>query len=71
MMTMTTMANGCRLCNGDANGDGFTNGSDVSIVLANYGKRVKRFTRGDVNGDKKVTRGDLEIVMNNYGCICG
>lgn len=61
----------CRLCNAaDVNFDGHVNGSDLSIQMAMYGQRVRRWHDGDLNGDRRVTNGDIEAMLRLYGCSC-
>ncbi len=55
-------------CPGDANGDGSTNGADLSVLLANFGLAVTPNTSGDVNGDGLVNGSDLSVLLANFGC---
>jgi len=53
---------------GDANGDGSVDGSDLNIVLSNYGTTSgATWAMGDFNGDGAVDGSDLNVVLSNYG----
>jgi hypothetical protein len=53
---------------GDANGDGKVNISDLTTVLSNFGKTAgMSWSTGDFTGDGKVDIKDLTIVLANYG----
>lgn len=56
------------LCQGDVNGDGCTNQSDLGIVLGNYGCQACTPAQGDLSGDGKVGQEDLGILLADYGC---
>lgn len=60
------------LLNGDANGDGVVNLTDLAIVLANFGVSGPTITRsdGDLDGDKDVDLSDLAIVLAEFGQSC-
>jgi len=55
-------------CPGDANGDGDTNGADLSVLLAQFGSSVTPNTGGDFNGDGQVNGADLSVLLGNFGC---
>lgn len=48
---------------GDLNGDGSVNGSDLAILLGNWGGSGE----GDINGDGSVNGSDLAILLGNWG----
>ena len=50
--------------NGDVNGDGGVNGSDLSIVLSNWGAD---FPAADFNCDGVINGSDLSTVLSNWG----
>ncbi len=52
---------------GDVNGDGSINGTDLNIVLTNYGKTGQTRSQGDLNSDGTVNSLDLSIVLSKYG----
>ena len=55
---------------GDANRDGSVDGSDLNIVLSNYGTTsVATWGMGDFNNDHHVDGSDLNIVLSNYGSV--
>jgi len=56
------------LCAGDANGDGATNGADLSVLLAQFGTSVTPNTGGDFNGDGNVDGADLSVLLSGFGC---
>ena len=55
--------------NGDINGDGHVNISDLAIMASNWGKTSMTYAQGDLNGDGKVNISDLSILANYYGQI--
>jgi len=55
-------------CNGDANGDGLTNGADLSVLLATFGQAVTPGADADFNGDGLVNGADLSVLLSNFGC---
>lgn len=52
---------------GDANGDGSVDLSDLNLVLANFGQTT---SNGDVTGDGEVNLADLNLVLANFGQSC-
>lgn len=56
-------------CIGDINGDGDTDLTDLSILLAHFGANVPVGTNGDLNSDGSVTLTDLSILLANFGCM--
>ncbi len=54
---------------GDVNGDGCVNDSDLLIVLFNFGNTGSG-VQGDVNGDGVVNDSDLLVVLFNFGQGC-
>jgi len=55
--------------NGDVNGDGHVNLSDLAIMASNWGKTGMTYAQGDLNGDGVVNISDLSILANYYGQI--
>ena len=55
-------------CPGDANGDGLTNGADLSVLLGQFGTSVTPSTGADFNGDGQVNGADLSVLLSNFGC---
>jgi len=64
--TNTTPPPGCA---GDTNGDGDTNGADLSVMLANFGNNVAPGTNGDLNDDGIVNGADLSVMLADFGCV--
>lgn len=64
-LTFTTEMAGCT---GDVNGDGRSNGSDLSIMIGFFGMSVAPGTFGDVNGDGVVNAADLSVLITDFGC---
>jgi hypothetical protein len=56
-------------CEGDVDGDGDVDQSDLGVMLDNYGQSVPPGTNGDVNGDGQVDQSDLGILLSNFGCV--
>ncbi len=54
-------------CEGDVNGDGRVDDSDLLIVLFQFGQSGFGL-QGDVNNDGEVDDADLLIVLFNFGC---
>jgi fibronectin type 3 domain-containing protein len=52
---------------GDANGDGYVNVIDLSIMATNYGDSGMTRAQGDLNGDGSVNVFDLSILAANWG----
>lgn len=59
----------CRIP-GDANGDGQVNGTDLGLVLGNFGCAGPPPCPGDVNGDGLVDLTDLATVLASFGVSC-
>lgn len=55
-------------CQGDFNGDGFVNTSDLFIFLGNYGCTAS--CPVDLNADGIVNASDLFILLSLYGIVC-
>jgi len=55
-------------CPADANGDGLTNGADLSVLLSQFGDPVPPGTGADFNGDGLVNGADLSVLLANFGC---
>ena len=49
---------------GDLNGDGFVNSTDLDLIRGNWGQTT---STGDANGDGIVNSADLDIVRANWG----
>jgi hypothetical protein len=56
-------------CTGDVDLDGMVNGSDLSLVLSNWGP-CTGICRYDLNDDGVVNGADLSKVLSNWG-VCG
>ncbi len=56
------------LCDGDVNGDGFTNSADFNILAANFNQTVPPNTQGDLSGDGVVNASDFNILAGDFGC---
>lgn len=56
------------VCAGDANGDGLTNGADLSVLLSQFGQSVTPGTGADFNSDGQVNGADLSVLLSNFGC---
>ena len=57
-------------CPTDLNGDGWTNGGDARILMANWGPCHASFA-GDFNGDRFVDGADLGYLIANWGSCKG
>ena len=56
-------------CAGDINADGAVDGTDLAVVLSNWGDNPPKGL-GDANGDGTVNGTDLAIVLGSWG-PCG
>ena len=54
-------------CDGDLNGDGVVNGSDLSQVLGFWGPCASDDCPADLNGDGEVNGADLSILLGSWG----
>lgn len=52
---------------GDLNGDGSVNSTDLDLVRANWGQSVSPHVGGDADGDGLVGSADLDLVRANWG----
>ena len=52
---------------GDANGDGYVDGSDLSTIITNWGKTGQLRADGDLNGDGTVEGNDYSEVLSYWG----
>jgi autotransporter-associated beta strand protein len=52
---------------GDLNLDGEVNGTDFSILAANFGKNVMGWDQGDINYDGVVNGADFGLLASNFG----
>jgi hypothetical protein len=60
-------------CQGDLDGDGDVDQSDLGILLADYGctgGTPARPCPGDVDGDGDVDQSDLGVILARYGAAC-
>jgi len=57
-------------CGGDANGDLFVDGRDLSVLLSNFGDDSASESSGDFNGDGTVNGLDLSVLLLTYGQSC-
>ena len=55
-------------CDGDSDGDGTVDFTDLNDVLGNWGMMVSPGSAGDVNGDGQVDFADLNLILGNWGC---
>lgn len=56
-------------CAADINADGFTNGADLSVLLAQFGVAVAEEGDGaDMNADGMVNGADLSVLLGDFGC---
>lgn len=55
---------------GDANGDRMVNGSDLSVLLAQFGITVTPGNGADFNEDGIIDGADLSILLANFGTTC-
>lgn len=67
-LNVTTLAASGNCSNGDLNGDGHVNITDLSILLSHYGTTTgATCSTGDDNGDGAVNITDLSILLSNFG----
>ena len=52
---------------GDVNGDGLIDGTDLTIILGNWGKTGQGLLGGDLNGDGIVEGNDYSEVLSYWG----
>jgi hypothetical protein len=52
---------------GDANLDGRVNGTDFSILAANFGRSGRTWAQADFTGDAEVTGADFALLAGNFG----
>jgi len=57
-------------CAADINGDTHVNGSDLSVLLANFGISGVSASQGDLNGDTFVNGSDLSVLLSEFGNTC-
>lgn len=58
----------CRpLCDSDIDANGVTDGSDIAILLANWGTHSKAHPRADIDGDGFVSSSDLAQLLSGWG----
>jgi hypothetical protein len=55
-------------CAGDLNGDGFTDLTDLGILLADFGCPQPGPCAGDLDGDGDTDLADLGILLADFGC---
>lgn len=56
-------------CAADINTDGYTNGADLSVLLAQFGGMVAEEGDGaDMNADGQVNGADLSVLLSDFGC---
>jgi len=59
-------------CPGDVNHDGYVNASDLSVLLARFGRRTDNaYDSGDLTGDRIISSGDLSVLLQRFGAGCG
>jgi len=54
----------------DVNSDGFVNGADLSVMLANFGAGVTPGFDGDANHDGVVNAADLSVLLSQFNTSC-
>ncbi len=57
-------------CPGDANGDNVIDGSDLSVLLSNFGGRSDGPSQGDFNADGFCDSADLSVLLAQFGLSC-
>lgn len=57
-------------CEGDADGNGVVNFSDINSVLANWGGGAGCLPLGDANASGAIDFGDITSVIANWGASC-
>jgi len=55
-------------CAGDVNSDGVVDGTDLSILLSNWGPSAAGTPWGDLNGDGAIDAMDMNIVLSDWRC---
>lgn len=58
---------GSACCQGDMNGDGQVNGSDIGVLLGFWGPGNPLFPQTDINLDGRVDGADLGVLLANWG----
>lgn len=68
----TTFSNDAiiRRCGGDLNGDGVTDGRDLSVLLSQFGTPVSPCSGADANNDGLVNGQDLSVLLGGFGTPC-
>jgi parallel beta-helix repeat protein len=57
-------------CDGDLDGDGDIDLTDLAQLLANYGTSMTVYADGDIDGDGDVDLSDLAALLSVYGTTC-
>lgn len=57
-------------CAADVNGDQLVNGSDLSVLLSQFGQSVPSGTGADINADGSVNGSDLSVLLAEFGLPC-
>lgn len=60
----------CPGCSVDLDGDDEVGGSDLALVLGNWGECVEGPCNADLNGDGAVNGADIGMVLGEWGTIC-
>lgn len=58
-------------CPGDINADRVINGSDLSVLLGQFGQAVPAGSGADFNADSRVNGSDLSVLLARFGTSCG
>lgn len=58
------------VCLADFNNDLVVNGSDLSILLSNFGSTTATHAQGDANGDGFVNAADLSVLLSAFNQPC-
>jgi len=56
-------------CDGDLDGDGDTDSTDLNVVLTDFGCPAPGPCSGDVDGDDDTDSTDLNIILTDFGCV--
>lgn len=57
-------------CAADVNNDLAVNGSDLSVLLGQFGQAVTPGTGADINGDGSISGADLSVLLSQFGLPC-
>lgn len=63
-------ATACATLQGDANNDKQVDGTDLAVLLAQFGQSVQPGASADFNADGEVTGSDLSTLLASFGSSC-